>query len=175
MQALASGEQPSALDALSSLYTSNVPPADPAAPPINTDWALVGNFYGIELDSADDFFRFPAGFRFSNPTDLMNGIFASPQGAAFAPRLFGGLTPEMVAYMLQRDPSVFDDLRVEALQELTADTLAALPQALQDRAAAGGIPFTATDTITRSNGEASLQLTVYKTAGSNTVAGFPRS
>ncbi len=172
LNAIANGDQPSALDALSSLYVTNVPPADPSAPPINADWALVGNFYGIELDSADDFFRFPEGFRYTDAASMMNSIFESAQGAAFAPRLFGGLSVEVVQYMLNRDPTVLDNLRAEALQQMPADVLAVLPQALQDRAAAGGRPFVPTETITRSNGEASLQLRIYKAAGTNTVEAF---
>ncbi|HEX2621195.1 MAG TPA: efflux RND transporter permease subunit, partial [Phototrophicaceae bacterium] len=63
-------------------------------------------------------------------------------------------------------------LRAEALQLLNPDVLKALPQAVQDRAVAGGEPFVPTNTVTRSNGNASLQLTVYKTKDSNTVQAF---
>ena len=170
--AIAAGEQPSAAAALADRYARDIPEADPSAPPINEAWGRVGSFYGIELDTADDFFRFPSDFLFPDPAAFMNSIFESPQGTAFAPNLFGGLTPEAVAYMLERDPAVFDDLRVEALQLLPEQTLSALPEALQERAAAGGEPFMPTATVTRTNGYPSLTLTVFKTSDANTVEAF---
>lgn len=172
LQAIAEGSQPSAAAELSALYTTNVPAADPAAPAINSDWALIGNFYSIELDTADDFFRFPENFPFTSASAFMNSIFASPQGVAFAPNLFGGLTVDAVGYMLERDPAVFDDLIPEALQLLPAEVLAALPQALQERATSTDLRFTPTNQITRTNGASSLLVTVLKTADANTVEAY---
>ncbi len=172
VRAIASGEQDSAAEALASQYTTNLPPADPAAPPINAQWALVADFYGIELDTADDFFRFPEGFTFPTASAFMNSIFSSPQGIAFAPNLFGNLSLEAVQYMLQRDPAVFNDLTTDALRLLPPAVLAVLPQAVQDRAAAGGEVFTPTHNVTRTNGSNSLLITLYKKAGANTVTAF---
>lgn len=172
VSAIASGEQPSAAAALASLYTSNVPAADPNAPVINDDWAFIGNFYNLELDSADDFFRFPEGFRFATPAEFMNSFFLSPQGAAFAPNLFGGLSVEATEYIQTRDAAVFENLSTEALQLLPEESLAVLPEAVQQRAAEGGEPFVPTSTVTRSNGQPSLQLTIYKTSDANTVEAF---
>lgn len=169
-RAIASGEQESAAQALSSLYELDAPPADPNAPALNSDWAFIGDFLSVELDTADDFFRF-----FPDVTGFLNSFWDSAQGAAFAPRLFGGLTPDMVGYMLERDPAVFDELRIEALQLMTADTLAALPQTVQDRAVSGAAPFTPTDPVTRTNGNNSLFLTVYKSDEANTVEAYHRA
>jgi hypothetical protein len=146
--------------------------ADPNAPAINESWALIGDFYRIELDTADDFFRFPEDFRFLDAAALMNSMFESPQGTAFAPTLFGGLSVEAVDYMLARDPGVFDDLRAEALQMMPKDVLARLPAAVQARAVAQGEPFKPTRLVTRTNGNSSLLLTVFKTREANTVQVF---
>ena len=172
LQAIASGEQPSAAAVLAERYTTNVPAADPSAPPISDAWGMVANFYGIELDSADDFFRFPDNFPFDSVSAFWNSFFESPQGTAFAPNLFGGLTADAVTYMLDRDPTVFDGLRPEALQLLTEDVLALLPEPLQERAVSGGEPFVPAAAVTRLNGFPSLLLTVFKTSDANTVEAF---
>ena len=167
LRAIAAGKQPSAAEQLASLYATDVPPADPSAPPINADWAVVGNFYSVELNSADDFFRF-----FPDPVGFLNSIFDSPQGASFAPSLFGGLTVEDIDYMVKRDPTLLNNLRIEALQLLSADVVASLPQDVQDRIKSGATPFVATDNLTRTNGNPSLVVTVYKTADANNVEAF---
>lgn len=165
--AIADGSQPSAYAQLAALYATDVPPADPDAPALNADWQFVGDFIGVELNTADDFFRF-----FPSATVFLNNFFDSAQGAAFAPNLFGGLTPDMVAYMQTRDPAVFNDLRLEALQLMTPETLAALPAPVQERAVSGAEQFVPTDAVTRTNGAASLFLTVFKSRDANTVEAF---
>lgn len=174
LTAIANGEAPSAAEALASLYTTNLPPADPSAPALNSEWAFIGDFYGVELDTADDFFRFPEGFAFPTAAEFINSIFDSPQGAAFAVSLFGNMPPDTVSYMLNRDPAVFDTLRMEALQVMPPELLALLPQALQDLAASGAEPFVPDAAITRANGASSLLLTIYKTSDANTVEAFHR-
>jgi multidrug efflux pump subunit AcrB len=174
LTAIANGTQPPAIEALSSLYATDIAPADPNAPALNSDWELLANFYGIELDSADDFFRFPSNFVFPDAVTMWNGIFESPAGASFAVGLFGNFPVDAMQYILQRDPSALDTLRVEALQNLPDEVLAVMPQALQDRAVSSAEPFVPTSTVTRSNGAPSLQLTVYKTSDANTVEAFHR-
>ncbi|MFN8376462.1 MAG: efflux RND transporter permease subunit, partial [Anaerolineae bacterium] len=174
LTAIASGEQPPAIEALQSLYTTDIPAADPEAPAINSDWSLLANFYGIELDSADDFFRFPANFVFPDAVTMWNSIYDSPRGAAFGPQLFGNFTVAAMQYILQRDPSAMDNLRVEVLQALPDEVVAVLPQAVQDRAASAAEPFVPSTTVTRSNGAPSLNLTIYKTSDANTVEAFHR-
>lgn len=167
LTAIASGEQPTAADAQSALYTSDVPEADPNAPAINTDWQLVGDFIGVELNSADDFFRF-----FPSVSGFFNELFDSAQGIAFAPSLFGNLPVDAAAYMDERDPDLFNNLRIEALQLLTPEVLTALPQSVQDRTSSGAQPFVPTSAVTRTNGSSSMMLTIYKSSDANTVEAY---
>ncbi len=173
--AIADGTQESAAQALASLYTSNVPPADPAAPALGGIWPFVGERSQIELDSADDFFRFTEAGSIQSPAALINGTLTSPQARQFAADLVQGLTPQVIEYMLAKDPTVFDTLDNQVLQDFVAfapENLALLPQALQDRAKEGGQPFQPTAAITRTNGASSLLITLYKKGGTNTVAAF---
>jgi multidrug efflux pump subunit AcrB len=167
VHAIASGEQESAAQALSALYASDVPPADPDAPVLNSDWGLIGGFLGIELDTADDFSRF-----MPETTEFINSFFDSAQGAAFAPSLLGNLSPEAFAYMAEKDPTLLTDLRAEALQLLPETILSTLPAEVQEIAASGGTPFKPTTTVTRTNGNNSLLITLYKTSNANTVEAY---
>jgi hypothetical protein len=74
--------------------------------------------------------------------------------------------------MLKRDPAIFNDLIPEAIRLFQEDTLALLPPAVQDRAVADAEVFEPTSAITRTNGFASIEITVYKTGDSNTVEAF---
>src|SRR5262249_39738549 len=105
-------------------------------------------------------------------TEFINSFFDSAQGASFAPNLLGKLSPEAFAYMAQKDPTLLTDLRPEALQLLPATILSTLPADVQEHAKSGGTPFKPTTTVTRSNGNNSLLLIVYKRGGSNTVEAF---
>ena len=75
LSAIASGTQPSAAIHLAARYTSNVPPADPSAPPLNDAWKTIGGFLGVELDTTDDLFRF-----FPDTAKFLNSFFDSAQG-----------------------------------------------------------------------------------------------
>ncbi|MCB9455118.1 MAG: efflux RND transporter permease subunit [Anaerolineaceae bacterium] len=172
--AIASGEQNSAAQELAALYSTNVPPADPNAPPLTADWQFVGDFLGIELDSADDLFRFSD--KTGIPSQFMNGFFNSAGGRNFAPGLFGGLSFEAIQYISAdgREPKFLDNLGVDALRLLTPEVMAQLPEAVQARAQSNGETFTPTAAVTRANGNPSLVLTVYKTSDANTVEAFHR-
>jgi multidrug efflux pump subunit AcrB len=165
--AIADGTQPSAYDTLRELYTLDVPPADPNAPAMNADWNFIADFLGVELDTADDIFRF-----FPDATAFLNSFFDSAQGAAFAPNLFGNMTAEMWAYWNERDPQLLDNLRIEALQFIPADVLTTLPESAQERVASGGVPFVPTSTVTRNNGASSLLVTIFKEGDANTVQAY---
>src|SRR5690606_19638643 len=104
-------------------------------------WAVVANYLGAELDTADDFFR-----SFPDATAFMNSIIESPQAASFAPNMFGNMSAEAWAYIIERDPELLDNIRIEALQYVPADVLATLPEAAQERVASGGVPFVPTST-----------------------------
>jgi len=170
--AIASGEQPTAVTALQELYISEIAPADPDAPALNDAWSFLEPAYGIELNSADDFFRFPEGYIYADAGELINSIYASPQGAGFAPVLLGGMPIEAVQYVLDRDETAFNSLTSQSLQDFSDDALALMPQVLQDRALEGADNFTPTAQITRTNGNSSLFLTIFKTSDANTVTAF---
>ena len=174
IQAIATGEQNSAFAELQELYTSNIPAADPDAPALNPAWSQIAGFYGIEMDSSDDFFRFPEGFAYADAGEFINSIFLSPQGASFARNngLLRDMPIEALEYVLDRDGTVLDSLIVESLQEMTDEQLALLPEALQTRATEGGEPFIPETQVTRTNGQPSLFVSVFKTADANTVTSY---
>lgn len=167
IQAIASGQQDSAAQQLATLYVSNVPDADPNAPALNPEWATIGNFIGVELDTADDLFRF-----FPDAAGFINSFFDSAQGVAFAPNLLGNLSSDAFDYMIRRDPAFVGKLRIEALQLLPESIIQRLPQDTQNIIASGGEPFKPTSTVTRTNGNSSFLLVVYKASGANTVEAF---
>jgi multidrug efflux pump subunit AcrB len=167
IEAIADGSQQSAGQQLAARYQTNVPAADPNAPALNADWALIGNFYGHEMNTADDFFRF-----FPDAAAFINSLFDSAQGTAFAPSLLGNMSADAVNYMAKRDPNFLNNLRPEALQLFKPEVVSTLPADVQERAKSGGNPFKPTAAVTRTDGSSSFLLTVYKTAGSNTVEAF---
>lgn len=167
VRAILAGDQPSAATELAALYATDVPPADPDAPALNPEWSVIGNFLNTELDTADDLFRF-----FPSASGFINGFFDSAQGANFAPSLLGGMTQEMLDYMIGRDPAFVSSLRNEALTLFTPELQATFPADVQERLASGGEAFKPTDPVTRANGNSSLLVTVYKQAGTNTVSAF---
>ncbi|MFW5709104.1 MAG: efflux RND transporter permease subunit [Chloroflexota bacterium] len=173
-QALAIREDPSlsAFAELESLYATDVPAADPSAPALNSEWTFLEPQYGIELDSADDFFRFPEGYPFADAATLINSVFDSPQGANFAPQLLGNMPVSALEYIVDRDATVLEDLIPPALALLPEEGLALLSEDLQERAEAGIAEFTPQNQITRTDGNDSLFVTVFKTAEANTVSTF---
>ncbi len=170
LSAIASGEQPSAAATLASRYASEVPPADPTAPPLNQEWQFIATFIpGTELNNAFDFFRFPD--QFGTPAEFWNSFFNSPGGTSFAPGLFGGVTTDVLSYIVERDENFLNDLTPNVLQMLPPDVLATLPEVVQARAQ-GGEVFRPTATVTRTNNAPSFSVTVFKTSDSNTVEAF---
>lgn len=172
VRAIISGEQNSAAEALADRYATNVPPGDPDAPTLNSEWALLEPFYNLELNTADDFFRFPENYPFANASALINSVLDSPQGAGFAPNLLGNMSTEAVAYMLQRDAAVFDDLHPDGLRLLSPDAFALLSPTLQQQALSTEEPFVPTSAVTRTDLAPSLLVTVFKTSDANTVETF---
>ncbi|MBK8026258.1 MAG: efflux RND transporter permease subunit [Chloroflexi bacterium] len=167
VRAIQAGDQPSAAEALAALYEQDVVPGDPNAPALDSQWQFIGDFIGVELDTADDFSRF-----FPSASGFINGLYDTAQGANFAAGLLASLTPEQLDYMAGKEPDLVANLRIEALQALSESLVASLPQDVQDRIASGAVPFAPTDTVTRLNGNASLNVTVYKTKDANNVEAF---
>ncbi len=172
-QAIAAGEQDSAFAALRAEYQSDLPPADPNAPALAAVWEQTGErLGGFELDSADDFFRFPADAQFDGIVSVTTVIYDF--AASFGNQLMEALTPEIANYILDRDEAAFNDMTTQALAAMPEETLAVLPESLQERAASGGDTFEATRTITRNNGNSSLVMAVYKDGDANTVTTYNR-
>ncbi|MCU0514851.1 MAG: efflux RND transporter permease subunit, partial [Anaerolineae bacterium] len=170
VRAIADGSQPPAAAALGEQYTVDIPPADPAAPALAPIWTTVGDrLGGIELDSADDFFRFPPNFVYATPAEMMNDLIVN--AGSFAPQIFGPLTVDNIQYMLTRDPAVFDTVSVDVLVLLAPDVQAALPEAVRQRLAEGEV-FRPTTQVTRTNGASSLLVTVFKEGDANTVEAY---
>jgi multidrug efflux pump subunit AcrB len=172
VMAIANGETDSAFTALQTQYSTNLPPADPDAPALNVDWLQLEPHYAIELDSADDFFRFPEGFPHEDISSLINGLLESPQGAGFVPVLLGNMPVEVMEYTINRDVTVWSDLSPRALLEFSEEVLVLLPEELQQRAVESGEEFKPERQITRTNGQPSLFVSVYKNADANTVTAY---
>ena len=140
-------------------------------PTLSDDWEPLGNFYGVELNSADDFIRFQEVI--GTPAVFMNRLFLSPQGTAIAPALFANLSYEALAYLAAEDENFLLQMSAEALQLLPADLLLrleTLSPGIGERAKQTNISPIAT--ITRSNSAPSLLLSVFKTRDANTVRSF---
>ena len=74
--------------------------------------------------------------------------------------------------MLEQTPALETGLRIEALTLLTPEVLATLPASMQERTVSGAAPFQPTDSVTRTNGESSLLVTIYKSSDANTVEAY---
>ena len=170
-QAIASGEQDSAFTALRAEYQSDLPPADPNAPELASVWEQTGErLGGFELNSADDFFRFPEDSQFDGIVSVTTVIYDF--AASFGDQLMQNVTPEVANYILGRDQNAFNEMPTNALSTMPEETLSVLPEGLQQRAAEGGDAFEASRTITRNNGRSSLVLAVYKDGEANTVTTY---
>ncbi len=162
----------SAFAELANLYISDVPAADPNAPAIDPGWRQLGDFYNIELDSADDFFRLPDDFPFPNGAELVNSLFGNPQGEAFAPQLLGSIDTATVNYILNREEPFFSELNNRALGLLSDNIVALLPDDVQEFASDAAPDFEPDNQITRTNDQPSLFVTVFKDAEANTVTTY---
>ncbi|MAU09721.1 MAG: hypothetical protein CL607_07870 [Anaerolineaceae bacterium] len=172
VEAIAAGDQPSAAEELADLYTvdTDIAPTDPDAPALGPTWQFIVDFVpGVDaLDNASDLLRFEAAI--GPPADFINS-FLTGQGATLAPDLLGELTAENLNYIAERDENFLTGLQPQALQMLQPDVLAALPDAIQERATASEV-FIPTTQVTRTNGASSLNVTVYKPLDSNTVEAY---
>lgn len=133
----------------------------------------------------------PGGSAYETAADLINNGFfptAAEFLAAFleggpphAPEQIGDLTPDVIAWLDQTEegflanlsPAVLRLLSQEVLSNLPENFLRSLEPNLQTELAAiasGELTtFIPTDTITRTNGNPSLSLSVFKEGGANTV------
>ncbi len=171
VQAIANGDSPSAAAALGDAGGSVTIPADPTAPALNSQWQTIAQFVpGVkELNNAYDLFRFPNAI--GTPGQFINGLFESPQGANFAPNLLGNMSVEAFAYIAEQDPNFINELTPQALVLFSQDVFNTLPEDAQKRAKEGE-RFRPTTTVTRTNGNPSLLVTVFKNGDANTVEAF---
>jgi multidrug efflux pump subunit AcrB len=167
--AIASGDVPSALQAISDRYTTDSVPADPAAPVLNADWQPVAQFLGIELNNAFDLFRFVDVT--GTPAEFFNGLLTSQQGAALAPSLLGNLSAEALEYIADEDPGFLAELSPDVLSLLDKEVLQGLPEEIL-AIAESGKRFRPTARVTRTNGADGVLITIYKDASANTVEAF---
>jgi HAE1 family hydrophobic/amphiphilic exporter-1 len=84
------------------------------------------------------------------------------------------MSSEAIKYMIKRDPEFLNKLRSEALPLFSPEVLATLPPDVQERAKSGGEVFKPTAAVTRTNGNPSLLVTVFKKHGANTVEAYHR-
>jgi multidrug efflux pump subunit AcrB len=169
--AIIDGTQPSAGMVLASAEVSetDVEPTDPNAPALDPLWGTIAsNAPGVDqLLNASDLLRLPenyggaAGF-----FDLL-----LERAGDFAPRLIGSLSIEAISYVAERDADFLNNLSVRALRSLNPSVLAALPQAIQDKAASVEV-FIPTRQVTRTNGEPALLVTIIKDQNANTVEAY---
>jgi multidrug efflux pump subunit AcrB len=169
ISAIAGGESASAAEQVADDYASDVPPARPDAPALNSDWQTIAGFLSIQLNNAYDLFRFPDVT--GTPAQFFNGLFSSPGGASFAPNLLGNLPRDAFFYIADEDPDFIANLGPQALNLLSEEIYNELPQSARDRAEAGEV-FVPTAAVTRTNGAPSLLITVYKDGDVNTVEAY---
>ncbi len=143
----------------------------PEGPALNPEWLQIAGFYNMELDTADDLIMGEDSV-YPDAGALINSLYQNPQGANFAPQLLGNLPEDAVAFILENEPTAFNSLTARALQDVPDNIMALLPEALQQRKEEGSDIFVPTAQLTRTNGNDSLFVTVYKTAEANTVTTF---
>ena len=143
----------------------------PEGPALNPEWLQIASFYNMELDSADDLVLSDDA-PYPDAGALINSLYQSGQGANFAPVLLAGLPEDAVIFILENDPAAFNSLTARALRDVPENLLALLPDVLQQRALESDTVFVPSAQLTRTNGNDSLFVTIYKTAESNTVTTF---
>ncbi|MCY4105224.1 MAG: efflux RND transporter permease subunit [Chloroflexi bacterium] len=137
-------------------------------PALNEEWQPLADFYGIELDTADDFFRFSDVL--GSPAAFMNSIFLGPRAQAVAPGIFGNINLEAMSYIAVNDENFLTDLSAEALSLLSPAVLMeleALSPGITQRSQRVNVQPLAS--ITSVNSQPSLLLTVLKNSDANSV------
>lgn len=140
-------------------------------PALNEEWGPIADFYGIELDTADDFIRFQDVI--GTPATFMNSFFASPRGRSVAPGLFGGISAEALTYLNAADGTFLNDLAPNTLRLMAPAVLAeleSLSPGITERSLQVQVEPRAN--ITRANSQLTLLLSVLKTSEANSVRSF---
>ncbi len=169
------GSVPSAAQSLTDTSTTTDRIIDPAAPALPASWAGITGFVGAtELDTADDLFYSSSNGRYRTPSELLDE-FATPRGASY----LQALTADVLIYVSDCsqgqlcEDGFFDKLSPAVWKYISDETARGLPesaQALREAALLG--TYTPKETVTRTNGNNSLILEVYRKAGTNTVSAW---
>lgn len=116
--------------------TVEVTSSDEVGPPLGGDWALIASGFGMaELDTADDFFVTVID-PFTN--DELYGIAiinwtAEYQYTGYIVQQY--LSGEVLLWMAEHDPTVWDNISLATLKKLAPEELAKLPEVVQARLA----------------------------------------
>ncbi|MBZ0309003.1 MAG: efflux RND transporter permease subunit, partial [Anaerolineae bacterium] len=138
-------------------------PADPNAPPLPASWESAAGFVGAsELDTADD-----ALYRttYAGVAQLINDFAVNPQGRG----IVEDLTLENWLYFGEKEAGFWDNLSASSLGLIQEEIVPQLPTEVQNRILSGGEKYSPQGTVTRTNGNPSLVVSIYKVDGSNTV------
>ncbi len=134
---------------------------DPMAPLLPQGWGDPLKSFGVNVKKADDLLRHPAGQK--SAADFLNLL--ADRGAS---SMVGQVPADVLLYVQAHDATFFTTLRPTTLGLLPKATLDKLPPEARNRAQSG-TAFVATNTITRTNGETALTVTIYKESDKNTV------
>lgn len=174
---IAAGETPSAAQSLNHLdeETESERVVDESAPPLPGPWAGIAGFVGAaELNTADDLFYAAGPNGYLPPSALLNN-FASPEGGAY----LGMLSADVLLYVADCDQGelceqgFFNNLADATYTYLSDEAAAGLPPEVQERREAALLgSYIPQAAVTRTNGNNSLLLEVYKTREANTVSAW---
>ncbi|NJL93036.1 MAG: efflux RND transporter permease subunit [Anaerolineae bacterium] len=137
---------------------------DPEAPLLPPSWPPVAGFIGAsELDTADDIFNLN---NYEGAADLLNSFAASTNGQG----LVRDLPLETLQYLATNEARFWENLSGSSVRLLNPDIpVEALPTSIQNRLETGGDVYAPETTITRTNQNPSLVISIFKNADANTV------
>lgn len=149
---------------------SEVPDPDPNAPVLPSSWPPIGGFIGAKLERADDIINTQYLPDYESGADFVNSLATDPSGRGQP--LIRDLTLDVWLYLGEREQGFWSELGASALQLIADEVISGLPQDVQDRIASGGARFEPTELVTRTDGNASLVISIYKNKDANTVAAW---
>jgi multidrug efflux pump subunit AcrB len=165
-----------ALAELITLATANMPQVVSTTvegPALNPEWGTVAPFYNLTLNTADDLIfaqPLPGVAPITNAGDFINSLYNNAQGANFARVILAAFPEEAFSFIIENDPTAFDNLIGRAVRDFPANLVTLLPEDVQLRATQ--VEFVPNTQITRTSGNPSLFVTISKGRDSNTVSTF---
>lgn len=158
------GELESAAESLQT-EQNDMPESDPNAPALPSSWGPVGSFIGAQLQQADDILNIEYQANYESGADLVNSLAADPQGQARV----RDLPLEVWLYLGENDQNFWAELSAVTLRLINQDFVSSLPDEIQERIRSGGERFEPEAVVTRSDGNPSLVITIFKEGDANTV------